>query len=354
MPAVARTTRLRARGAGHFVRHLLARWSALVARPEEVRSMLKISRRTLFAALGTLALLLPQAMPQAWAAPQPTQFPFSITDDSGTTTTFAASPQRIISLSPGLTEITFAVGAGDRLVAVDTYSDYPPEAKNVQPRLNTYPHPSVETLISLKPDVVLRLADPDEDMAAMRRQGIKVIKLLPRDFDAAVGAIGALGRLFGTAEAAEAITTDMLARRDAVVAALGDAPRPRVYEELDASEPDKPFVAGPNGFYGQLIDVAGGANVFGDLPGDVGQVGAEIIVARDPEVIILTDADLPFNPQSPEMVAARPGWDTISAVKNEAIYPVSGALFSSPGPRLIDGLEALAALLHPDRFPPRS
>jgi len=313
--------------------------------------MLKISRRTLFAAFATLAMVLPQATPQAWAAQQPTQFPFAITDDSGTTTTFAAPPQRIVSLSPGLTEITFAVGAGDRLVAVDTYSDYPPEAKNVQPRLNTYPHPSVETLISLKPDLVLSLADPDEDIAAMRRQGIPVIKLLPRDFDAAVGAIGTLGRLFGDSEAADAITTDMLARRDAVVAAVGDAPRPRVYEELDASDPDKPFVAGPNGFYGQLIDVAGGANVFGDLPGDVGQVGAEIIVARDPEVIILTDADLPFNPQTPEMVAARPGWAVLTAVQNGAIYPVSGSLFSTPGPRLVDGLEALAALLHPDLFP---
>ena len=163
-----------------------------------------------------------------------------------------------------------------------------------------------------------------------------------------------LGRLFGAADVADAIATDMRSRRDAVVAAVADAPRPRVYEELDASEPDKPFVAGPNGYYGQLIDVAGGANVFADLPGDVGQVGAEIIVARDPEIIILTDADLPFNPQTPEMVAARPGWGTITAVQNEAIYPVSGSLFATPGPRLIDGLEALAALLHPDRYPARS
>jgi iron complex transport system substrate-binding protein len=313
--------------------------------------MLKIFRRTAFAALGTLVLVLPRAAPPAWAGHQPEQFPFSITDDSGTTTTFAASPQRIVSLNPGLTEITFAVGAGGRLVAVDTYSDYPPEAKNVQPRLNTYPHPSVETLISLKPDVVLSLADPDDDIAAIRRQGIPVIKLLPRDFDAAVGAITMLGRLFDASDAAEAIASDMLARRDAVVAAVGDAPRPRVYEELDASEADKPFVAGPNGFYGQLIDIAGGTNIFGDLPGDVGQVGAEIILARDPEIIILTDADLPFNPQTPEMVAARPGWGTISAVQNEAIYSLPGALLSTPGPRLIDGLEALAALLHPDLYP---
>jgi iron complex transport system substrate-binding protein len=315
--------------------------------------MLKISRRSVLAILGSVALWLPQAMPQALAGQQPTQFPLSITDDSGVTSTFAAPPQRIVSFNPGLTEITFALGAGGRLVAVDTYSDYPPEAKNIQPRLNTYPGPSIETVVALKPDVVLSLAERDDDVAAIRRQGIPVIKLLPRDFDATVGAIGTLGRLFGVSDAADAITTDMLTRRDAVVAAIGDAPRPRVYEELDASEPDKPFVAGPNGFYGQLLDLAGGDNVFGDLPGDVGQVGAEIIVARDPEVIILTDADLPFNPQSPDMVAARPGWNTITAVQNGAIYAVPGSLFTTPGPRLVEGLEALATILHPDRFPAR-
>src|SRR5205085_10648335 len=134
----------------------------------------------------------------------------------------------------------------------------------------------------------------------------------------------------------------------AVTAAVAAAPRQRVYEELDASEPDKPFVAGPNGFYGQLLDLAGGVNIFGDLPGDVGQVGAESIVARDPEVIVLTDADLPFNPQTPEMVAARPGWESITAVQTGAIYTVSGSLLTTPGPRLIEGLEALAKLLHPD------
>ena len=278
-------------------------------------------------------------------------FPVSVTDDSGTTATFAAPPQRIVSLSPGLTEITFALGHGDQLVAVDSYSDYPPEAKDIQPRLTTFPHPSIEAIVGLRPDLVLSLADRDEDLALIRAQGIPVLKLLPKDFDAAVNTIQMLGRVYGSPDAGDAVSSDMLTRRDAVVSAVAGAARPRVYEELDASEPDKPFVAGPHGFYGELIDLAGGTNVFADLPSDFGQVGAETIVQRDPEVIILTDADLPFNPQTPEMVAARPGWEVITAVQQDAIYAVPAQLYSTPGPRLAQGLEHLAKLLHPERFP---
>jgi iron complex transport system substrate-binding protein len=314
--------------------------------PEEVPMLTSLSR--VFALMALL--LAPVGASIARAQLGPSDFPLTVTDDSGAMVSFAAPPQRVISLNPGLTEITFALGHGDSLVAVDSYSDYPSEAKDIQPRLNTYPSPSIETIVALKPDVVLTLAERDEDIAQIRSQGIPVLKVFPKDFDAAVGAIRTLGRLYGSPDASEAVATDMLSRRDAVLAAVADAPRPRVYEELDASEPDKPFVAGPHGFYGQLIDLAGGTNIFSDLPGDVGQVGAETIVQRDPEVIILTDADLPFNPQSPALVAARPGWSTITAVQSGAIYAVPAELYSTPGPRLVDGLEHLAKLLHPDRF----
>jgi iron complex transport system substrate-binding protein len=313
--------------------------------------MLSPFRQLARAPLLVLALLLLQSASLTWAGQPSPDFPLTVTDDTGVQVTFAATPRRVISLNPGLTEITFALGSGDRLVAVDAFSEFPPAAKEVQPRLTTYPNPSIETIVGLQPDVVLTLAEKDDDVAQLRRAGVRVLKLFPRDFDATVGTITTLGRLYGTSEAAEGIAADMLTRRDAVVAAVADLPRPRVYEELDATEPDKPFVAGPNGFYGQLIDLAGGTNIFDDLPGDFGQVGAENILARDPEIILLTDADLPFNPQTPEMVAARPGWTTITAVQTAAIFAVSGALYSTPGPRLIDGLESLAAILHPDRFP---
>jgi iron complex transport system substrate-binding protein len=299
----------------------------------------------------TTLLVFSPATTAARAQSDSGAFPMTVTDDSGFSTTFAAPPQRVVSLNPGLTEITFALGHGDSLVGVDTYSDFPPEAKNVQPRLDTFPSPSIETIVGLQPDLVLTLAESDDVIGQLRAQGIPVLKLLPKDYDATVDDVRTLGQLYGSPDAGEAVATDMTSRRDAVVAAVAGAERPRVYEELDASQPDMPFVAGPNGFYGQLIDLAGGTNIFADLPGDFGQVGAESIVQRDPEVIILTDADLPFNPQSPDMVRARPGWSVITAVQNGAIYSVPGALYSTPGPRLATGLEDLARILHPDRFP---
>jgi iron complex transport system substrate-binding protein len=317
--------------------------------------MLSRSRHIALAIVATLALVLPLATPAApvaRAAQQPSTFPLTITDDRGVSSTFSRPPQRVISLTPSLTEITFALGAGNRLVAVDRYSEYPPEAKDIQPRLVTYPRPSIETIVSLKPDLVLCLTERDEDIALLQAQGIKVLKFLPRDLDAVLRTMVMLGQLFDAAPAAEAITTDMSMRRDAVVEAVAGTPRPRVYEELDASDVTKPFVAGPSGFYGQLIELAGGENIFADLPSDFGQVGAESIIERDPEIIILTDADLPFNSQTPEMVAARAGWDAITAVQKNAIYAVPAELYATFGPRLILGLEELATRLHPDRFPP--
>jgi hypothetical protein len=122
------------------------------------------------------------------------------------------------------------------------------------------------------------------------------------------------------------------------------------FYEMDASDPSKPFAAGPNGFYGQLVDLAGAANIFADAAGDFAQVTAESVVARDPELVMLADAYQPYNPQTPAMVAARPGWDQIAAVQNGNIYAVQEELFASPSRRLADGLEVLAYLIHPDRF----
>jgi len=273
-----------------------------------------------------------------------------VTDDSGAQTRFAAPPQRVVSLNTGHTETVFALGAGDRLVAVDSYSNYPSAAQQVQPRLNTYPTVSVETIVSLKPDLVLALVEKDDLLNELRQQGVPVLKFFPKDFETTTEEIATLARVLGVAERGQFIAGEMRARRDTVVQAVADAPRPKLFYEMDASDQTKPFAAGPNGFYGQLVDLAGAANIYADVPGDFAQVSAESVVARGPDLIVLADAYSPYNPQTPAMVAARPGWSQVTAVQSGAVYAVQEELFASPSPRLADGLETLAYLVHPDRF----
>ena len=277
-------------------------------------------------------------------------YPVTVTDDAGRTLTFAAPPRRIVSFTPGHSETLYAVGVGDRVIVTDKFSDFPPEN---QPKaaLTTYPKPNLEELVSLKPDLLLVLTEGDEFLRQMDERAIPTLKLFPKTFEATLADIELIGRVVGASERARAITTEMRARADAVRAKTRGTRAIRVFYELDGSDPTKPFAAGPSGFFGDLVPLAGGANVFADLPRPSGQVSTEQVVSRDPEVIVLGDSDLPYAPQSPQLVGARPGWSQITALKTGRIYALSHALLERPGPRLIDGLEQLARLIHPELLP---
>ncbi len=236
------------------------------------------------------------------------------------------------------------------MIATDQYSDYP-AANKPKAKLNTFPKPNLEEIVALKPDLVLVLVEGDEVIDAMRARGITVLKLFPKTLEDTLKDIALVGRVTGTAERATQLTNGMRERIAAVVAKTKDAPKPRVLYELDASDPTKPYVAGPTGFFGNLIPLAGGKNVFDDLKQSAAPVSAEQIIARDPEIIILGDSTVPFNPQTPAMVRARPGWSQITAVRTGRIYPLDDNLVERPGPRLADGLAQLAKLIHPELFP---
>jgi iron complex transport system substrate-binding protein len=301
-------------------------------------------------AVGTPAPAVSPSAPLPTTPPAAARFPMTVTDDAGRPVGFAEAPRRIVSLSPGNTEILYALGVGDRLVVTDKYSDYPAENR-AKARLTTYPKPNVEELVALKPDLVLVLVEGDEFIQQMDAQGIKVLKIFPKTFEGVLGDIELLGRVTDTEPRARELTAGMRARADAVVAKTKGAPRVRVLYELDASDPARPFVAGPSGFFGNLVPMAGGENVFDDLGRPSGRVDTEQVVSRDPEVIILGDANLPVEPQSPDMVGARPGWKRIAAVRTGRVYPLDNAYLERPGPRLVEGLERMARLLHPELFP---
>jgi iron complex transport system substrate-binding protein len=295
----------------------------------------------------------PTAVATAVASATPAavaNFPVTVKDDSDRTVTFDRPPQRIASLTPGHTETLYALGAGDRVLVTDKYSDFPAENRP-KATLDTYPKPNAEELVSLKPDLIVVLVEGDEFIQQVETRGIKVLKLFPKTFDGALGDIELLGRATGTEARARQITSDMRERAATVVAKTKNAPKPRVLYELDASEPARPFVAGPAGFFGGLVPMAGGQNVFDDIGKPSGQVSTEQIVARNPEIIIMGDADSPFNAQTPEMVKARPGWQVIAAVRTGRIHPLDQAFLSRPGPRLAAGLERMAKIIHPELFP---
>ena len=291
----------------------------------------------------------PTLVPTASPAAAPTAFPVTVVDDTGRQVTIPRRPERIISLSPGHTETLYALGLGERIIATDTYSDYP-SANKAKAILKTYPKPNIEQIVALHPDLVVVLVESDDVIQQLSAQGIPVLKFFPDTFDGVLTDIDRLGMATGTRTRAEEITAAMRERARAIAARTQSAPRVRVLYELDASDPTRPFVAGGRGYYSALVPMAGGENIFADINAPSGQVSAEQIIARDPQVILLADAHVPYNPQTPAMVRARPGWNQISAVRENRIYPVDGDLLTRPGPRLVDGLDEMAKLLHPELF----
>ncbi|MBI3910085.1 MAG: ABC transporter substrate-binding protein [Armatimonadetes bacterium] len=309
----------------------------------------------LLALLAVLASGCAPAGPQrVAAAPRAASplagFPLTVTDDSRRRVTLPAPARRIISLSPAHTETLYALGVGDRLIAADTYSDYPPGAR-AKAILNCWPRPPAEQIAALKPDLLVVLTPNDEFIRQMEAVQVTVLELFPKTYEQALEGILLLGRVTESEAAARRLVEAMRARARAVQERLQRARRKRVLYEIDASDASRPYVAGGGGLYGDLLRLAGGENIFADLSSPATQVSGEQVVARDPEVILLGDVQMPSYPQRPTMLRARPGWAGITAVRAGKVFAVNGERIVHPGPRLIEGLEEIARCLHPERFP---
>lgn len=296
-----------------------------------------------------LAPVARAAPPKPAAAGAATKFPLTVTDDSGRRLTFSAAPSRIVCLSPAHTETLYALGAGPRVVAQDQYSDYPREAKP-KATLNCFPRVPLEPLVALKPDLVVLMVQGPDEIRGMEGAGLRVLRLFPQTFAGAIRGIETLGQVTGSAARARQITMRMLAQKRGVEQKVRGAARKRVMYELDGATPQRPYVAGNGGFYGELLAMAGGQNIFSDEKGPSLQASLEQILARDPEVVLMGDTRSPVQPQSPQLLAARPGWGGLTAVKRRQVFPVNSDRITRPSPRLAEGLEEIARLLHPERF----
>jgi iron complex transport system substrate-binding protein len=269
------------------------------------------------------------------------------TDGLNRTVKLKGTPQRIVSLAPSNTEILFAVGAGKQVLGRDSFSDYPPDAKSLQDIGGSMGKYDVEAILALHPDLVLAgEINTPEMVNSLQQLGLAVYYLPnPTTLEGMFANLETVGQLTGHGSTAAALV-DSLKKRvaavDAKIMPLNYAPS--VYYELDATDPTKPYTAGPGTFVDLLITRAGGVNIGKGLTSQWAQISLEQLVVSDPAIIILGDSAYGT---SPEAVSQRPGWSGLAAVKNGQIHPFDDNLVSRPGPRLVDGLEALAKLLHP-------
>lgn len=285
----------------------------------------------------TAALLLAASLAHA--------APLVVIDDVGTTVTIPSSPARAVCLSPGATEILFAIGAGKRIVGVTTLCDHPAAAKNI-PSVGEFFAPSLEAILACRPDVVVATGGAQRDLVLRLRQGsLPVLVMYPSGLEGVFRNIVGLGAVFGRREAGAALVRSLRARVGGLTRPLNGIPaasRPKVYFEL-SGDPIMSF--GDTSYAGELIRLAGGSNVAAGAVGDYPRLSAETILAADPDVILLSHCDGATSAVA--QVAARPGWAGLKAVKAGRVYAdLDMDLILRPGPRLVDGLELLIRKIH--------
>lgn len=281
----------------------------------------------------------------------PTAPKISLTDALNRTVALEAPAQKIVSLAPANTEILFALNAGGHLLARDEYSNHPQEAQNLPSIGDTMGIISLEKITSLQPDLILASAlTSPEQVKAMEDMGLTVFMIPnPVTMPDLYENIRMVGMLSGRENEAETLVNNLEERVSVIEKKLVNIKeRPLVFYELDGSEPAKPWTAGPGTFVDHLIQQAGGTNLGSKLTGEWAQISQEEIIIQNPDIILLGDAL--YGGVTPQQVAARPGWGQIKAVKNQKVLPFNDDLVTRPGPRLVDGLEELARILHPEAF----
>jgi iron complex transport system substrate-binding protein len=269
----------------------------------------------------------------------------AVTDDLGREVQLDSIPQRIVSHVPSITETLFALGLGDRVVGRSDYCNYPPEALE-KPSVGGYYTPSIEKIAALDPDLVLTDGYV-ADIGKLDALGIPWVVLDPKDIDGYMADIELLGRIAGKQKEASDLVSELRDGIDGVVASVAGEPRPRVFYVFDATVLSQPWTAGPGSFVDSFINLAGGDNVAADASDPWLQFSMEALVDADPQVI-LVDTAMGTAVASPDEFKADPVWQKVTAVKDDRISIIDGDLMDRPSPRLVEGLQDLVRIFHPD------
>ena len=267
-----------------------------------------------------------------------------VVDEAGRHVILPKKIDRVVSLAPNLTEIVYAVGAGDRLVGRTSYCDYPPQAKSVAEIGDTM-HPSIERIIALKPQIVLvsTASQLENFTRQLDAQHIAVYVTNPKSLDEVFGSIEKLGELFGTSEIAKRLATELRNRTQAIEASVANTKPVRVFYQV-SGEPL--YTIGRDAYLTDLIRRAGGFSVTADVPTAFPRYSDEAALASKPDAIILPTGGSMGTANSTVAAALK----NSPAVLNNRVYKINDDHLSRPGPRLVDGLEEIARALHPEAF----
>jgi len=271
-----------------------------------------------------------------------------VTDQMGREVVIKGVPERIISLTPANTEIVFALGLADNLFGVTEYCEYPPEAQEKE-IVGDFASPSIEKVIELEPDLVLASTMHQEQVYRLEELEIAVLVVEPWSVEELYDSISLVAEMTGTVTAGEDLIASMQERIEAVqdvVGTIDPEDRVKVYYEVYS---DPLMSAGPGVFVNDIITLAGGINIFGDVDESYPMISPEAVVEMQPEVILFP-AVHGTSASVTDMVLDRPGWESIPAIKENRVYVVSDDSFANPSTRMVDNIEEAAKLFYPDQF----
>ncbi len=265
----------------------------------------------------------------------------TVVDDLHRSITMHGPARRIVSLAPSITETLFAVGAGDQVVGVTTFCTFPPEAKSKR-RVGGITNPSIETIVSLRPDLILVSMEGNvrDDFTALVSLGIPVFVTNPRTLDGIHKSVTDIGRLTGNTAHASALVQSMKSIEDSIITLASSQPRVRLYLFVSLQPI---IVVGKGTYLNELIGLAGGVNLAADAPSTYPMLSREVIIENQPDDLLFT-SDILAGPD--DLVALYPEWNNLKAIRTGRVFGVDADIVSRPGPRVVEAMKLLYHLLH--------
>jgi iron complex transport system substrate-binding protein len=269
-----------------------------------------------------------------------------LTDEIGRKVKIPHSAKRIISLAPSITEILFALGLNEEIVGVTSFCDYP-ETASTKPRIGGFINPSIEKIVSSKPDLIIAIRDGNrwETIHRLNELGFPVYVVDPRNFDGVMRTIRNIGEIVEKRDASVRIIQNMVTRKENILNLTQSLSKPRVFFQVG----DVPIITvGRGTLANDLIRLAGGENISEDEPVNYPLYSIETVMLKAPEVIIISSMESKRDCMS--LIKKWQDWKNIPAIKRKSIYVIDSNLVDRPTPRIIEGLEAMVKMIHTESF----